>query len=69
MVEHIKLSIAYHQKEDILNNTWWIVENNGKFSVRSAWEYSRHREKKEHIFNYIFPRKIPFKLFFLMWRA
>ncbi|WMV24703.1 hypothetical protein MTR67_018088 [Solanum verrucosum] len=46
----------------------WMLETSGKFSVKSAWSYIRHKEQPSQIINDLWVQGMPFKMTFLMWR-
>jgi len=46
----------------------WMLASNGKFSVKSAWEYVRHKELPSQILGDLWVKGMPFKINFLMWR-
>jgi len=46
----------------------WMLEISGKFSVKSAWSYIRHKEQPNQIINDLWVQRMPFKMTFLMWR-
>ncbi|KAK4728573.1 hypothetical protein R3W88_021561 [Solanum pinnatisectum] len=46
----------------------WMLDNTGAFTVKSAWNYIRHREDPNRIYKWIWTMGVPFKMAFLMWR-
>ncbi|KAH0777307.1 hypothetical protein KY290_008718 [Solanum tuberosum] len=46
----------------------WMLENKGNFSVKTAWNYIRHKEEPNRIHKWIWTKGIPFKMAFMMWR-
>ncbi|KAH0700980.1 hypothetical protein KY284_015195 [Solanum tuberosum] len=51
------------------DKAWWMLENNGEFSVKAAWEGLRNKKEKRRDFEFIWDPKMPFKLCFFLWRV
>ncbi|XP_059285202.1 uncharacterized protein LOC132038567 [Lycium ferocissimum] len=68
-VKHVIETIPPPQVTDELDKSWWLLEKNGSFSVKSAWEYVRHREVKMDIYNQMWRKHLPFKFSFTLGRA
>ncbi|XP_060202140.1 uncharacterized protein LOC132630587 [Lycium barbarum] len=69
IVQHIMQNISPPVDTLPLDKTWWMLEQNGKFSVKSAWNYIRQKDEREDIYKYMWERGLPFKLSFFIWRA
>ncbi|WMV09687.1 hypothetical protein MTR67_003072 [Solanum verrucosum] len=46
----------------------WMLDTKGSFSVKTTWNYIRHREESNKIYKWIWTKGVPFKMAFLMWR-
>lgn len=46
----------------------WMLDTKGSFSVKTTWNYIRHREEPNKIYKWIWTKGVPFKMAFLMWR-
>lgn len=57
-----------HYYADKPDEAVWKLNENGKFTTASAWNFIR-QEEKNHINSLIWQRYIPFKMSFLLWRA
>ncbi|XP_059314064.1 uncharacterized protein LOC132064908 [Lycium ferocissimum] len=68
-VNHMIENIPPPQVTDELDKSWWLLEKNGKFSVKSAWEYVRQREVKMYNYNQMWRKHLPLKFSFTLWRA
>lgn len=69
VVSHIIQNIPCLIETEIIDNSWWMEETNGKFTVKSAWNYIRHRGANEQLFNNMWTKGLTFKISFLLWRA
>lgn len=67
IVQHIVSNIKPPRSELGKDKPCWMLESNGAFSVKSTWQYIRHREDKNRIFKWIWTKGVPFKMTFLMW--
>lgn len=67
IVQHITTTINLPQNVEEHDSPIWMLEQNGKFSVKSAWQYIRHKEEKEEVFTNIWINKLPFKMAFTLW--
>ncbi|XP_059285936.1 uncharacterized protein LOC132039479 [Lycium ferocissimum] len=68
LARHIKDNIKVPDGEED-DEPCWMLETNGKFSVKSAWEFLRHRESKQTSYRFIWEKGLPIKISFFMWRV
>lgn len=67
IVEHIRGFMDCLCFEDKMDNPWWIMNSTVTFSTKSAWDLLRHREAEDEDMKEIWDKRLPFKLFFLLW--
>ncbi|XP_059294413.1 exopolygalacturonase-like [Lycium ferocissimum] len=67
-IEHIKDNIKVPDGEED-DEPCRMLETNGKFSVKSAWEFLRHRESKQTNYGFMWEKELPIKISFFMWRV
>ncbi|KAH0730228.1 hypothetical protein KY289_001416 [Solanum tuberosum] len=53
---------------DILNDILPSDLSRGAFTVKTAWNYIRHKEDPNRIYRWIWTKGMPFKMAFMMWR-
>ncbi|XP_060170736.1 uncharacterized protein LOC132601678 [Lycium barbarum] len=68
LAQHIKDNIKVPDEEED-NEPCWMLETNGRFSVKSAWEFIRHRESKQTNYRFMWEKGLPIKISFFMWRV
>ncbi|XP_060200489.1 uncharacterized protein LOC132628743 [Lycium barbarum] len=68
LAQHIKENIKVPVEEED-DEPCWMLETNGKFSVKSAWEFLRHRESKQISYKFMWEKGLPIKISFFMWRV
>ncbi|XP_060190754.1 uncharacterized protein LOC132620045 [Lycium barbarum] len=69
LAEYILTEVKPPAKPGGIDKPWWMLEKNGEFSVKSAWEYIRSRGEKKEVYKKIWVKGLPFKIAFLMWRV
>ncbi|XP_069150536.1 uncharacterized protein [Solanum lycopersicum] len=47
----------------------FLINDNGQFTIASAWEIIRKKKPKDIINNSVWHKQIPFKIAFFIWRA
>ncbi|XP_060181348.1 uncharacterized protein LOC132610954 [Lycium barbarum] len=67
-IEHIKDNIKVPDGEED-DEPCWMLETSGKFSVKSAWEFLRHRESQQTSYRFMWEKGLPIKISFFMWRV
>ncbi|XP_059306340.1 uncharacterized protein LOC132057756 [Lycium ferocissimum] len=67
-LKHIKDNIKVPDGEED-DEPCWMLETNGKFSVKSAWEFLRHKESKQTSYRLMWEKGLPIKISFFMWRV
>lgn len=68
IVNHIISKVKAPADENGKDRPWWMLEAKGNFIVRSAWQYTRHKEQPNKIMKDVWVKGLPFKMAFLMWR-
>ncbi|XP_060210613.1 uncharacterized protein LOC132637558 [Lycium barbarum] len=68
LAQHIKENIKVPVEEED-DEPCWMLETNGRFSVKSAWEFLRHRESKKTRYKFMWEKGLPIKISFFMWRV
>ncbi|XP_060211629.1 uncharacterized protein LOC132639169 [Lycium barbarum] len=68
LAQHIKENIKVPVEEED-DEPCWMLETNGRFSVKSAWEFLRHRESKQTSYKFMWEKGIPIEISFFMWRV
>uniref|UniRef100_A0A1U7WLP0 Uncharacterized protein LOC104225115 n=1 Tax=Nicotiana sylvestris TaxID=4096 RepID=A0A1U7WLP0_NICSY len=53
----------------VLDRPFWMLETRGYFNVKSAWEYTRRRDKPRNAYRMIWVKGLPFKIAFFMWKV
>ncbi|KAH0699154.1 hypothetical protein KY284_013369 [Solanum tuberosum] len=66
---HNILATQLQLQQDIPNQPVWNLNCNGVFTCTSAWNSIREQRTKTKINTHTWHRNIPFKCFFLLWRA
>ncbi|KAH0761423.1 hypothetical protein KY290_017496 [Solanum tuberosum] len=64
-VHNVLKNVQWSEERD---KPWWMPNQNGKFSVKSAWEIFRQRKEKKENIMCIWEKGIPFRISFLLWR-
>ncbi|XP_070055075.1 uncharacterized protein [Nicotiana tomentosiformis] len=67
--EHILPHMKPPVVHDVLDKPQWMLETRGEFSVKSAWEYLRRRNKPANAYKKIWVKGLPFKIAFFMWKV
>ena len=68
LIPHI-LQTTINYQEGVEDTAIWIPEEDGKFSISSAWDMIRKKKNIDPIYNIIWHKQIPFKIAFFIWRA
>ncbi|KAK4733287.1 hypothetical protein R3W88_007548 [Solanum pinnatisectum] len=68
LAEHIISNIKPPRGRNETDKPCWMLDTKGIFSVKSAWNYVRHKEEPNQIYKRIWTKGLPFKMAFLMWR-
>ncbi|XP_015064939.1 uncharacterized protein LOC107010215 [Solanum pennellii] len=63
----LQTNITY--EEGIADTAIWTPQENGKFSIASAWEIIRKKRQQDPINTIIWHKNMPFKVAFFIWRA
>lgn len=50
------------------DKAYWMLEPKGILSVKTVWQYIRHKESPNNIYKWIWIKGVLFKMTFLMWR-
>lgn len=50
------------------DRAWWMLETNGNFTIKSAWDCMRIKKEKRREYDFIWANRIPFKISFFLWR-
>lgn len=69
MVQHTIDNISPILMEVDNDKTWWMGETSGRFTVKSTWEIIRKKQEQSKIYNYVWPKGLPVKISFFMWRV
>ncbi|XP_060198361.1 uncharacterized protein LOC132627183 [Lycium barbarum] len=51
-----------------MDRSVWTAEENGKFSVSSAWQILRNRRERNWMDTITWQKRVPFKMNFMVWR-
>ncbi|KAK6786237.1 hypothetical protein RDI58_014762 [Solanum bulbocastanum] len=68
LAEHIISNIKPPRGRIETAKPCWMLDTKGIFSVKSAWNYVRHKEEPNQIYKRIWTKGLPFKMAFLIWR-
>ncbi|WMV49196.1 hypothetical protein MTR67_042581, partial [Solanum verrucosum] len=68
LVEHILCHIKPPKERCTEDKPCWMLESRGAFTVKTAWNYIRHKEDPNRIYRWIWTKGMPFKMAFMMWR-
>ncbi|XP_060178090.1 uncharacterized protein LOC132608026 [Lycium barbarum] len=50
LAEYILTEVKPPAKPGEIDKPWWMLETNGEFSVKSAWEFIRSRGEKKEVY-------------------
>ncbi|XP_049381353.1 uncharacterized protein LOC125845907 [Solanum stenotomum] len=68
LVEHILCHIKPPKERCTEDKPCWMLESRGAFTVKTTWNYIRHKEDPNRIYRWIWTKGMPFKMAFMMWR-
>ncbi|XP_070047234.1 uncharacterized protein [Nicotiana tomentosiformis] len=66
---NIRQEVHYTNANDYWDSPRWMPTFFGKFTVSSAWRILRHREPINPEFAKLWTKRLPFKIFFFLWRV
>ncbi|KAK6794387.1 hypothetical protein RDI58_007840 [Solanum bulbocastanum] len=69
LVEHILQHIRPPSHRGEIDTPCWMLDAKGAFSVKTTWQYIRHKDEDNRIYKWIWTKGVPFKMAFLMWRS
>lgn len=53
LVNYILKEYTRILQSEVRNKSWWLLTNNGKFFVESAWQFIRHKKEGHWVLNQI----------------
>ncbi|XP_070041092.1 uncharacterized protein [Nicotiana tomentosiformis] len=62
VIENIKPFLIHHD----LDRAVWALKPKGRFTIKSAWEYTRRRKDPNVVYNHIWVRGLIFKIAFFV---
>ncbi|KAH0777413.1 hypothetical protein KY290_008824 [Solanum tuberosum] len=64
IIQHIHPPTGKEEKD----TPCWMLDSGGSFTVKTSWQYIRHKEEPNKIYKWIWTKGVPFKVAFMMWR-
>lgn len=69
MTDHIILNIKPPRIKSLADKPYWSLNPKGDFTVKTVWQYIRHKEEKNITYKWMWIHGLPFKISFLVWRS